>query len=450
MKYGVAGWTAVLASVALGAILSTGSIAWASEQVLKNDSWTPGAYVDPMGVAAICFPDETFSAEFQADPSWYPYTIKRVETVFVASPMDLLLGSSGTPCGQFRLAIWRGSGTANPGEPMWDSKAKVNKVWDIKGDGQVTTIDLEKDGAVPPPITTGPGGNTRLRIGLRADSLGCANGVGNGSFPSMSPDGQTPKATFNWGYGWALNGGGLEGCAGGKSGNAFWVTSEQFGIKGNFVLRLIIDTADNVSTPDAGSTGDSGLDPSPDNGLDPGSSDAESDTGAGTSVDTGADPADLGTTADTGKVGADASIGKDFTSLGGPLALTAVAPACIAPLVADTEITLTGSGFTADMVVTINDVPMEVESSGLTPSSAKVFVKKGSLGVGAWTVRAENGAGTALLVGSKGLHVGSCGSGSGTPASGCSSTRNTSGWSGFSLLLIAAAWLLARRRPHLG
>lgn len=377
---------------------------FAAEQKLQNDNGISGGF-NSMSSAYMCFQDETYAVEFEVpDQAWYPYTVKRIETAFVPNPMDALLGNSGTPCGRFRVAIWRGSGTANPGEPVWDSKADAGKVWDISGNSQLVTLDLEKDNALPPPIQWAPGNGKRLRIGLRADSLTCSNGKGNGSYPGMAVDGASPKPISNWGYGWAV---GLAGCAGGKQGNAFWVTAEQFGIKGNFVMRLYIEANDTpIDPPDAG--GDSGV--QEDIEYTPEDSSASDATGAS---DTGATPADTASAADT--AGADSIL-----PVGGVLTLTSLAPSCIPVPTADTQVTLTGTGFVAGMAVSINNAPVEVVGLKGT-TQADVLIAKDSLAAGAWTVRVATSGQKAVLVGDQGLRVGVCGGGGSSAASGCSS-----------------------------
>jgi len=382
--------------------------AHAGPQTLKNDTWSPGSYInDGMsgGVAFICFPDETFSAEFEAQQNWFPYQIKKVQVVTVKNPLDELMGG-GPSCGRFKVQIWRGTGSAQPGEPIWDSQEKANKIWELKGDSQAHTLDLEADNALPPPIQAGQG---RIRVGITAVDKSCASG--GGSYPAVAPDGASPKSGFNWGYGWAV----MLGCDSGKSGNAFWVTAEQFGIKGNFILRLVIDASDMPPPDDAGPTEDASepydagptpVDTSPVWDFPP------QDTGtkdAGGSLDLG-NPWDFSTKDAAGgasdvKPASDGSFGSV-----GPLKLLAVEPACVGSLATDTLITLKGTGFSSDLVVTIDDVPMpEVLYGG--SSSAQVLVKKGSLKNGSFTVKVEAHGQKALLVPPSGLRVGGCGGG---------------------------------------
>ncbi len=425
------------ALLALGCAALVPAVGQATEQKLQNDNGISGGF-NAMSSAYICFQDETYAAEFEVpDQAWYPYTVKRIQTAFVANPLDALLGNTGTPCGRFRVAIWRGSGSATPGEPVWDSKADAGKVWDIPGNGQLVTLDLEKDNALPPPIQWAPGSGKRLRIGLRADSPTCSNGTGNGSFPGMAVDGATPKPVSNWGYGWAV---GLAGCAGGKQGNAFWVTAEQFGIKGNFVLRLFIEANDTpIDPPDA-----SGGDASVEEDIEYTPTDTLDATVADTATGGGSDAKGGDITSVQDSAGGDAPL-----PVGGPLTLTSVSPSCIAVPTADTVVTLTGTGFVAGMAVSVNNVPVEVVGLKGT-TQADILIAKDSLPAGAWTVRVATAGQKAILIGEQGLRVGVCGSSGGSPAaSGCSSGGNPSSSAVLMLLggLVVVGW---RRRGRIG
>lgn len=460
--------SAAVTSLGMAAALLAAIPAFAVTHVLQNDKFS-GGFVNPQNSAFLCFQDETYASEFDIPVEWFPIKVLKIETAFLANPLDAMTGGTGTPCGRFRVAVWRGSGSTDPASPvMWDSVDKFQKDWDIPGDNQIHTLDLEKTlpggNASCPTITAlGTSGKNqgRIRIGLRADNAMCSDGKGNGSYPGMAVDGLSIVPQSNWGYGWAV----MLGCDSGKSGSPFWTTAEQFGIKGNYIFRVTVEGSDDGTvTPDAtGSTDqDSG------GFWDDGSGSTDLDTGSTSGTDSGSTITDTGVAVDTG--GSSSDTGQKCL---GKLCLFSIQPTCIPPPTIDTKVYLYGAGFAAGaMTASVNgkDAPVHVNSD----SEAYMLITAKSLAIGAYTVTIKVGGDTDFKAGDEGLHVDNkcpdpvttsdasgsndgtgakdvklllnTGSGSGgTTPSGCTASR-TSAFGGLGGLLLCSCIALGWRR----
>ncbi len=126
------------------------------------------------------------------------------------------------------------------------------------------------------------------------------------------------------------------------------------------------------------------------------------------------------------------------------LVLQSVTPACLADNTGDAVVTLTGIGFTADMLAEIGG--QQVKIAQVSATSAQVVLPKNTMQGGAYTVKVFNLDAKSGLIGTDGLQIGHCdgpNSASGHGTAGPTGNAG-SGW----VLAMAIALLVCTRRVN--
>lgn len=183
----------------------------AVEKTLQNDSFT--------GVGDLmCIPgfavEEIGAARFTAEPSDYPFTVERVQVLLCPDgpPVDLV------------VKIWNDDGSSvAPGTLLWDEIVNFTP-----STAFLNEVDLSLD-----DITISSGS---VRVGIEFFFAGSPPGL------ARDLDGITPQANFVY----AIPPGA-------------WYFSEQLGVTGDWILRVVIDA--NAAPPlfeDGFESGDTG------------------------------------------------------------------------------------------------------------------------------------------------------------------------------------------------
>ena len=205
------GRTAALGAAALTAVALVCSPLGAVEKTLQNDSFT--------GIGDLmCIPgfavEEVGAARFTAAPSDYPFTVERIQ---------VLLCPDG-PSVDLVVKVWNDDGSSvNPGTLLWDEIVTFTP-----STAFLNEVDLSLD-----DITIASGS---VRVGIEFFFAGSPPGL------ARDLDGITPQANFVY----AVPPGA-------------WYFSEQLGVSGDWILRVVIDA--NEAPPlfaDGFESGDTG------------------------------------------------------------------------------------------------------------------------------------------------------------------------------------------------
>ena len=201
-----------LAAVALVLATLPGAAALAVEMTLANDSFT--------GVGDLmCIPgfavEEIGAARFSPPPGSYPFTVERIQVLLCPDgpPVDLV------------VKIWRDDGTSlPPGTLLWEEIVTFTP-----STSYFNELDLSLDDIT---ITAGS-----VRVGIEFLFAGSPPGL------ARDLDGITPQVNFIY----AVPPGA-------------WYFSEQWGVSGDWILRVVIDAnsapplfADGFESGDTGS-----------------------------------------------------------------------------------------------------------------------------------------------------------------------------------------------------
>ena len=201
-----------LAAVALVLATLPGAAALAVEMTLANDSFT--------GVGDLmCIPgfavEEIGAARFSPPPGSYPFTVERIQVLLCPDgpPVDLV------------VKIWRDDGTSlPPGTLLWEEIVTFTP-----STSYFNELDLSLDDIT---ITAGS-----VRVGIEFLFAGSPPGL------ARDLDGITPQTNFVF----AVPPGA-------------WYFSEQWGVSGDWILRVVIDAnsapplfADGFESGDTGS-----------------------------------------------------------------------------------------------------------------------------------------------------------------------------------------------------
>lgn len=211
-----------LTTACLGRVVTVGAMALlaasllcapaaAVEKTLQNDSFT--------GVGDLmCIPgfavEEVGAARFTAAPSDYPFTVERIQVLLCPDgpPVDLV------------VKVWNDDGSSlNPGTLRWDEIVTFTP-----STAFLNEVDLSLD-----DITIASGS---VRVGIEFFFAGSPPGL------ARDLDGITPQANFVY----AVPPGA-------------WYFSEQLGVSGDWILRVVIDA--NEAPPvfaDGFESGDTG------------------------------------------------------------------------------------------------------------------------------------------------------------------------------------------------
>lgn len=193
-----------LTTACLGRVITVGAMALAAvalvcsplgavEKTLQNDSFT--GVGDLMCVPGFAV-EEVGAARFTAAPSDYPFTVERIQVLLCPDgpPVDLV------------VKVWNDDGSSvNPGTLLWDEIVTFTP-----STAFLNEVDLSLD-----DITIALGS---VRVGIEFFFAGSPPGL------ARDLDGITPQANFVY----AVPPGA-------------WYFSEQLGVSGDWILRVVID-----------------------------------------------------------------------------------------------------------------------------------------------------------------------------------------------------------------
>jgi hypothetical protein len=193
LSFAWSGRTAALGAAALAAVALVCSPLDAVEKTLQNDSFT--------GVGdLVCIPgfavEEIGAARFTAAPSDYPFTVERVQVLLCPDgpPVDLV------------VKVWNDDGSSvNPGTLLWDEIVTFTPSTSF-----LNEVDLSLD-----DITIASGS---VRVGIEFFFAGSPPGL------ARDLDGIHAQANFIYAV---------------PPGD--WYFSQQLGVTGDWILRLVID-----------------------------------------------------------------------------------------------------------------------------------------------------------------------------------------------------------------